>query len=473
MKSIKVINRLLFLTFLSIPTALGAVEDSLAEAEMLMRSGETGSAVAMLERLESSKPKDGNINMLLGDCYVITGDSGNAIEQYRMAQKKGVNDAWLSLARLATLEYRVVDAEEDIELYRKGLKKGRKTLPDNSEEVVAQLERTQNMLNRVEKIVIIDSLNVDAEDFFTYYRLSPESGTLQSPDILPDNVNPAYPSVVYTTETGMERVFTVTDSEQTFNLASQGKLYGGKWDTPRLLGGNLNEGGDANYPFLMPDGITLYYANDGDNSLGGYDIFVSRKSGLDYLEPQNIGMPYNSPYNDYMLAIDEFTGVGWWATDRNRIPGMVTIYVFIPSDMRVNYDVDDPKLASFARIDRFSDTWEPGKDYSELLRRIKVLSSLKKASDNGDGFMLSVPGRGVLASYDDFRNADARREMKLYMKELSEYNLQCEKLKKLRKRFADGDTIVADDILSLEKQLQTARETLKQTKNRVISFETR
>lgn len=461
------------MTFLSIPTALGAVEDSLAEAEMLMRSGETDGAVAMLERLEASSPKDGNINMLLGDCYVIAGDSGSAIEQYRTAQKKGVNDAWLSLARLATLEYRVGDAEEDIELYRNGLKKGRKTLPDNSEEVVAQLERTQNMLNRVEKIVIIDSLNVDAEDFFAYYRLSPESGTLQSPDVLPDNVNPAYPSVVYTTETGMQRIFTVTDSEQNFNLASQGQLYGGKWEAPRPLGDNLNEGGDANYPFLMPDGITLYYANDGENSLGGYDIFVSRKSGLDYLEPQNIGMPYNSPYNDYMLAIDEFTGVGWWATDRNRIPGMVTIYVFIPSDMRVNYDVDDPKLASFARIDCFRDTWEQGKDYSELLRRIKMLSSLKKSSDNGDEFRLSVPGRGVLTSYDDFRSADARREMKIYLKELSEYNEQCEKLKRLRKRFADGDTLVGDDILSLEKRLQTARDTMRQTKNRVISLETR
>ena len=84
---------------------------------------------------------------------------------------------------------------------------------------------------------------------------------------------------------------------------------------------------------MMSDGITLYYANDGDNTLGGYDIFMTRK-GDDgrFLQPQNIGMPYNSPYDDYMLAIDEVTGAGWWATDRNQIPDSVTIYVFVPND---------------------------------------------------------------------------------------------------------------------------------------------
>ncbi len=60
-------------------------------------------------------------------------------------------------------------------------------------------------------------------------------------------------------------------------------------------------------PFFMSDGVTLYYANDGDESIGGYDIFISRKGEDGFLQPQNIGMPYNSPYDDYMLAIDEVT----------------------------------------------------------------------------------------------------------------------------------------------------------------------
>ena len=35
-----------------------------------------------------------------------------------------------------------------------------------------------------------------------------------------------------------------------------------------------------------------------------------------YLAPENVGMPFNSPYNDYMYVIDEFNNLGWFASDR-------------------------------------------------------------------------------------------------------------------------------------------------------------
>ena len=71
----------------------------------------------------------------------------------------------------------------------------------------------------------------------------------------------------------------------------------------------------------MSDGITLYYASDGEGSLGGYDIFVTRydSENGNYLRPDNIGMPFNSPANDYMYAIDEFNNIGWFASDRYQL----------------------------------------------------------------------------------------------------------------------------------------------------------
>ena len=66
---------------------------------------------------------------------------------------------------------------------------------------------------------------------------------------------------------------------------------------------------NADYPYVLTDGITIYYASDGPGSMGGYDIFVTRyNTNTDsYLMPENVGMPFNSPYNDYMYVIDEFT----------------------------------------------------------------------------------------------------------------------------------------------------------------------
>lgn len=53
-------------------------------------------------------------------------------------------------------------------------------------------------------------------------------------------------------------------------LYSRIRLLDG-WSEPEPLT-SLNEQGNVNYPFLMSDGITLYYASDGEGSLGGYDI---------------------------------------------------------------------------------------------------------------------------------------------------------------------------------------------------------
>ena len=82
---------------------------------------------------------------------------------------------------------------------------------------------------------------------------------------------------------------------------------------------------------MLSDGSTLYFAAEGDieNALGGLDIYMTRRDETGaFFSPTNVGMPYNSPYNDYMMAIDDAAGLGWWATDRNAPDGMVTVYIF-------------------------------------------------------------------------------------------------------------------------------------------------
>lgn len=103
-----------------------------------------------------------------------------------------------------------------------------------------------------------------------------------------------------------------------------------------LLPGSINDSINANYPYVLTDGATIYYAADGENSIGGYDIFVTRynTNTNTYLTPENVGMPFNSPYNDYMFAIDEFNNLGWFASDRYQPEGKVCIYVFIPNSSK-------------------------------------------------------------------------------------------------------------------------------------------
>lgn len=443
---------------------------SIDEARLLAEDGDTQAAIAMLQQLQQEMPRDNEIPMQLGNLYLATGLEAEAREAYNDARSKGNREAVLALAEMANLEYRVDEARQLVEDYRNLLKKGKRTIhPDKSGDIDQRIDRTENMLARVEQIEVIDSLIVDADDFFSHYRLTPESGSINPVSVLPENFAAADPTVVYEPESRRQMIWAAPDTTGNFSLYSTSALYGDTWEKPSPLGENLGEGGDTNYPFLMPDGITLYYANDGENSLGGLDIFISRRNDDGFLQPQNLGMPYNSPYDDYMLAIDELTGVGWWATDRNRIPGKVTIYVFIPQELRRNVDPDSPDLISRARINSIRDTWNPATDRSEIIARIMAINPDPEAHTKQ--FEIAIPGRGVYTNYDDFRTPQARTAMKKYVENLEKVKSARTRLAAMREEYSKGKRTDADVIRQAEQQLDAAQAALVTLRNDVITLE--
>lgn len=54
--------------------------------------------------------------------------------------------------------------------------------------------------------------------------------------------------------------------------------------------------------YVHLDGETMYIASEGDGSLGGYDIFVSKNINGTWSEPQNLGYPINTPYDDFFFS---------------------------------------------------------------------------------------------------------------------------------------------------------------------------
>ncbi len=453
--------------------ALGAGAATLDDARRLMEDGNAPAAEAVLREVVVAEPKNTEAEIMLGDCLWQLGRDSEALEAYSEARRKGDRDAILSLANAAVLQYRVDDARALLDAYRKTLKKGKRQLaPDRSGDLEERMLRTENMLARVQQLEVVDSVVVDADDFFRYYRLSPESGSLNAPaEVLPHSFSAAEPTVVYEPESRRQMIWAMPDTAGVFRLVTSGALYGDAWEQPQPLGDQLNEGGDANYPFLMPDGVTLYYANDGENSLGGYDIFISRcDDDGDFLQPTNIGMPFNSPYNDYLLAIDELTGAGWWASDRNRIPGKLTIYLFVPQDLRVNVSPDAPDLLARASLSSIRSTWQEGADYRPLLRRIAAITP-GAAKEHAVDFRLSVPGRGVLTNYSQLHSPRSRALMKDYVESQRRFDNALARLGDLRAAYAKGDRTVSEAILRAESQISEARGELLEMRNEIIRLE--
>ena len=78
------------------------------------------------------------------------------------------------------------------------------------------------------------------------------------------------------------------------------------WSEPENLGPTINSSGGEYYPSLTADG-TLYFTAEREDTLGGEDIYRSRRSpDGTWAEPENLGPAVNSPAPEFnaMIAPD-------------------------------------------------------------------------------------------------------------------------------------------------------------------------
>lgn len=436
------------------------------DAWSLYSDGELEQAFSIADSIAKAQPKNHDMLYLCGIYQQNAGNAERAADYFAKAKAKGSSNAAASLAEMALLDYRPDDAMSLVDDYKTLLSKtkGAKENP-LADQVERQARLMLTMLERVEDIVVIDSVNVDAQTFFEAYKLTPESGRIAPTASLPFEAEYNL-STSFVSEDGHTILYPEynPDGDGSTCLLATHWLNDGSWSEPEQLLEGLAEGSSSDYPFLMPDGQTLYFAAYGDDAVGGYDIFITRDNGDGFLPPQNIGMPYNSPYNDYMLAIDETTGIGWWATDRNQIEGMVTIYMFIPSELRKNIDIDSPDLMSRARIASIADT-QAGGDYSEYMRRISDIKPA--AAPEEKQFEFTAPDGSVLTDFDQLPPA-ARDPMAEYLNAQADFRDLEDHLAQLRESYARGDDSVGGEIVQLERSLESERKKLVELSNSVV-----
>lgn len=455
------------LSFAALVSVAGAA--TLDDAKKLVDRGDYEAALPILRQQVKKNPSNGNANYLLGVCLYQTGDSQGAVKYLEIATKKRVTDAYNYLALIHYAQYDFDAALDDIDSWGDELEAKKKSLPSEAKALRSRVITAQSMLDHVEKIVVVDSITVSRDAFFSAYKLAPSAGSLLEPQDAPQQLDIMQAEVIYATEEG-SRVIWASDSR----LWQAQQLLDGSWDEPEDLGDVLAEGDAVGYPFLLQDGLTLYYAINSESTIGGYDLYMSRRdteSGL-WLGSQNLGMPYNSPYDDYMLAIDEENNLGWWATDRNQIADSVTIYVYIPNATRLNCDNSDPNLKQRAIMANWRQTWGE-LDYSAKQAVARSEKTPAKVEDKE--FSFAISNTIVYHSLDDFKTREGRN---LMQKLLSQQGQQAEretKLSTLREQWAQGSQSqrekIGQQILSLEAEVEQGRYDIRWTSNSIIKIE--
>lgn len=85
-----------------------------------------------------------------------------------------------------------------------------------------------------------------------------------------------------------------------------------KWSQPKNLGPSINTAADEQCPFMLKDGMTLYFSSNGHVSNGDFDIYiVTQGDDGEWGDPDKLGEPINSDKDDlyYRMSPDETRAV--------------------------------------------------------------------------------------------------------------------------------------------------------------------
>ena len=438
----------------------GLKAQTLAQGQELYGQGKYEEAKPIFQKYVKSQPSNGKYNLWYGVCCLHTNEPKTALKHLKTAVKRRTPGGQLYLAQAYEANYQYDKAVETFEDYIADLNK-RKRNTDEAEKHLARAKAGYRMLKGIEEVCIIDSVIVPKDKFLTAYKISEESGKLYTFDDLLRNGS-HHEGTVFENELGNKLYYGMEDENGLLNIYQKNKSMD-SWSKGIKLPDNINASGNTNYPYVMSDGTTIYYASDGEGSIGGYDIFVTRYNTYtdSYLAPENIGMPFNSPYNDYMFVIDEFNEIGWFASDRFQTDDNVCIYIFVPNRTKRSYDyesMEPEKAERLAKIHSIRESWTDEESAEKALARLTEVRNQRPEARVHHDFVYVIDDQHTYYSENNFKSPKAKNLFKSLQQKQKDLTELQDKLEKAREKYstlsASKQDEMAPAILDQEKRIQ-------------------
>lgn len=437
-------------------------------ARKLFQAGEYAEAKPMFKKLLQRYPRNGEYNYWYAVCCYETGDTVSTMrEMLEFAASRKITNAYRYLGDLCADSAQYVDAagyyEDFISLSKEDslvvLYRGK----------LSSVNRLIRMINATERVCVIDSFVVDEKNFLSAYKMGRDVGLISSvADFFDeDDEDSGYLSE---TERGTDIYYAMkNDGDSLLKLYHSSKVSN-EWNKPAKLTGFDTKGND-NYPFMLADGLTLYFASDGEASIGGYDIFVTRydSEASRFLRPDNVGMPFNSQANDYMMAINEVANLGWFVSDRNQPVGKVCVYVFIPNASADKYDAGSmpyTDLLNRARLNGIAATQTDEAVVREARRQQTLLYYEQPDESDAADFLFVIDNAADYTALHDFKSNEARELFIKWQKGCAQHKKDALLLQRKRDDYATATSAakshMAHEILTLEKRVESDARRLQQ-----------
>lgn len=325
-----------FLLSLSTSFAQSLNESELKkEALKSFENEDYSSAYKLYSQLVSLYPKDPDYNFHIGVCMLYTEpDKKKPFSYLKLAASSAKDSPKESKFYLAKTYHINYQFDEAIKLYNDYKQIGSSSSIKRLE-VDREIEACKNgkrLLSSLTDLVVVNKKQLNKADYFRSYDVKNIGGKLLvKPEDYISTIDKKKKesSVIYLSSQG-DFIYYSSYGESGStgkDIYVVTKLENGTWTKPQMLPTTINTNFDEDFPFLHPNGKTLYFASKGHNSMGGYDIFKSNfdDENQTWSKPTNLEFPINSPDDDILFVTDSLEKQAFFSTSRYSPFGKIDV----------------------------------------------------------------------------------------------------------------------------------------------------
>ncbi len=304
------------------------------QAEQLFEDEEYTAAYKLYAQLVSNYPKDPLYNYRLGVCMIYSEpDKKKSFSYLRQAyiNKKDLpNDVTFFYGKAFHINYQF---DEAIKYYNEFKNEASSSMQKKLQvdKEIRACGNGKRLLSALTDLVVLSKKQLNEQDYFRSYDLSKVGGKLLvKPEEFKTGTDKKRKdkSVLYLPKDG-DKVFYSSYGEGGNNgkdIFYKIRMADGTFSKPVPIDA-INTEFDEDYPFIHPNGKTLYFASKGHNSMGGYDIFKTtyNESTQSWTTPKNMEFPINSPDDDYLYVTDSLEKNAYFSTGRYSPPGKIDV----------------------------------------------------------------------------------------------------------------------------------------------------
>lgn len=472
------ISTIIILAFLSCTLVYG---QSAKQADDLFNNRQYSEARAVYESLLRKQPTNPLYLYRAARCAQEVGDLATAETLFIKAGTKYPLRNYF-LGEIYYSQWRMAEAIAAYEAFLPSIDENHERWQPVQQRI-ASAQVIARYLKHVSRVEVTGMQRVPKAEMLAAYPLSEEAGELSMDSL----------GSIFTTQRGDRRYYAVQSAEQQDStttertlLVSQQRLLE-HWETPDTLRATVNSGTTNVYPFVLTDGATLYFASDREGGLGGLDIYMTRYNAAlgEWLPAENIGMPYNSPADDYLFVADEQTGYSYFATDRHCAGSdSVEVYRISLGERTFLRGLPENELVALARLDSLIPLLATAEQPIEASQQVSTPATVTPTASPAqriktgatDSIYFVLSDDALYTHLSDFHNDSARVLYEQYIR-LEQAQQQAQQmLDSLRHQYyeADSNTRASLEarIPALSDEILNRKRLLRETLSRVRSLET-